>query len=162
LDPQATGLSDLTELLLYAASRAQHVSEKIGPALEGGGHVICDRFTASTWAYQGYGRNLDLSLIGQVTRIAAAGCEPDLTFYLKVPIQVAAARRAKRGQSPDRLELEGDDFQLRVASGYEQVAASDLRGGVVLDGSEAREEVAHEVWRNLLERWPHFPAMVKS
>lgn len=159
LDPKSDAISDLTELLLYAASRAQHVSEKIKPSLGKGIHVICDRFTASTWAYQGYGRNMDLSLIGQVTKIASAGCEPDLTFYLKVPVQVATDRRAKRSQGPDRLELEGDTFQLRVAAGYEKLAGGDTLRGVVLDGSKTQEEISCEVWENLLTRWPHFPSM---
>lgn len=158
LDPKSEGVSDLTELLLYAASRAQHVKEKIRPSLVKGIHVVCDRYTASTWAYQGYGRNLDLSIISQVTKIASAGCEPDLVFYLKVPLQVAADRRVKRNLSPDRLEMEGDDFQRRVASGYEKLAESDAHKGVVLDGSKSREEVAEEVWRNLVNRWPHFPS----
>lgn len=158
LDPKSESMSDLTELLLYAASRAQHVNEKIKPALGKGIHVVCDRFTASTWAYQGYGRNIDLSLIDQVTKIASAGCEPDLTFYLKVPIKVAVERRAKRSQSADRLELEGEGFQLRVAVGYEKLAERGPYKGVVLDGTRSQEGIADEVWRIISERWPHFPS----
>lgn len=157
LDPKSERVSELTELLLYAASRAQHVNEKIKPALETGSHVVCERYTASTWAYQGYGRNIDLGIISQITKIASAGCEPDLTFYLKVPLQVAAERRVRRNQRPDRLEMEGESFLRRVALGYEKLAESDAHKGVRLDGGKSQEDVAGEVWRNLLIRWPHFP-----
>lgn len=157
LDPKSERVSELTELLLYAASRAQHVNEKIKPALETGSHVVCERYTASTWAYQGYGRNIDLGIISQITKIASAGCEPDLTFYLKVPLQVAAERRVRRNQRPDRLEMEGESFLRRVALGYEKLAESDVHKGVRLDGGKNQEDVAGEVWRNLLIRWPHFP-----
>ena len=158
LDPNSAGITPLAELLLYAASRAQHVHEKIKPALEQGVHVICDRYTASTWAYQGYGRNLDLDLIGQITKIAEAGCEPDLTIYLRVPLEIAAERRARRSQNPDRLELEEQSFQHRVAEGYAKVAGRDKSRGLVLDGNRSPEEVATEAWRNLQQRWPRFPA----
>ncbi|MCC7264091.1 MAG: dTMP kinase [Candidatus Latescibacteria bacterium] len=158
LDPKSTGIADLTELLLYAASRAQHVSEKIRPALMQGAHVICDRFTASTWAYQGYGRGLDLALIAQVTKIAEDGCEPDLTVYLQVPLALARTRRAKRGQVPDRLELAGDDFQARVANGYQELAKLNPDKAMAVDGSRNPNEVATEIWNGLRERWPEFPS----
>lgn len=158
LDPISTGISPLSELLLYAASRVQHVHEKIKPALAQGVHVVCDRYTASTWAYQGYGRNLDLDLIGQITTIAEAGCKPDLTIYLRVTAEIAAERRAQRSQKLDRLELEGEGFQQRVAAGYAKVAERDASRGVVIDGGWRPEVVATEVWRNLQLRWPGFPA----
>lgn len=157
LDPKSEGIADLTELLLYAASRAQHVTEKIRPALQQGVHVICDRFTGSTWAYQGYGRGLDPVLLAQVTAIAADRCEPDLSIFLRVSPQVAADRRGKRGQCPDRLELAGEEFQGRVADGYQKLAERDLVKGVVLDGNQSQDEVACEVWNTLKKRWSHFP-----
>ena len=159
LDPKSTGIVDLTELLLYAASRVQHVNEKIRPALTQGAHVICDRFTASTWAYQGYGRGLDLALIAQVTKIAEDGCEPDLTVYLQVPLAIARTRRAQRGQQPDRLELAGDDFQARVANGYQELAQKNPAKAIVVDGSRSQNEIATEIWNGLRERWPGFPSV---
>jgi dTMP kinase len=159
LDPNATGLTAVAELLLYAASRVQHVNEKIKPALEQGIHVVCDRFTASTWAYQGYGRSLDLDLIEKITKIAEAGCEPDLTIYLRVSLEVAKERRIRRGQNPDRVEMEEEGFQRRVAAGYEQVAQMGGSRVLVLDGGRRPEEVACEVWQGLLQRWPWFQAI---
>jgi len=161
LDPSQGEITDLTELLLYAASRAQHVNEKIQPALAQGMHVVCDRFTASTWAYQGYGRGLNLQLIAQVTAIAADHCEPDLTLYLRVPREVAMRRRQQREQHPDRLEMVGDSFQDRVALGYEKLAQEDPHGAIV-DGDRTPEEVAGEIWRLLIARWPHFPATPRT
>jgi len=161
LDPNQAEITDLAELLLYAASRAQHVNEKIRPALAQGIHVVCDRFTASTWAYQGYGRGLNLRLIAQVTAIAADYCKPDLTLYLRVPREVAMRRRQQREQHPDRLELAGDNFQDRVARGYEKLAHEDPHGAAV-DGDQPPEEVAGEIWRLLIARWPHFPAPTRT
>ncbi len=162
LDPNSKGIADLAELLLYAACRAQHVEEKIRPNLLRGAHVVCDRFTGSTWAYQGFGRGLDLALIAQVTTIAAARCEPDLTIYLRVPQEQAAGRRAKRGERPDRMELAGENFQARVARGYENMAAMDLVKAVTVDGTRHQHQVSEEIWKILNERWPQFPKVPEA
>ena len=110
----------LAELLLYAADRAQHVAQLIRPALEQGHWVLSDRFSGSTLAYQGYGRELDLDLIQQLEQIATAGLVPDLTFWLELPVEESLLRRDAR--SNDRIEAEGVDFLTRVATGFAVLA----------------------------------------
>ena len=110
----------LTELLLYAADRAQHVSEVILPALEKGNWVISDRFSGSTVSYQGYGRKLNLELINKLEVIATQGIIPDITFWLDLSINESLTRRNKRAS--DRIESEGNDFLKRVAVGFDSLA----------------------------------------
>ena len=104
------------ELLLYAADRAQHVQQFIEPALRAGNWVLCDRFSGSTAAYQGYGRGLNLALIDQLEELATAGLRPDLCIWLELAPPVAAARRA--GEREDRIEAEGLAFLERVHGGF--------------------------------------------
>ena len=122
----------LAELLLYAADRAQHVAQLIRPALEQGHWVLSDRFSGSTLAYQGYGRELDLDLIQQLEQIATAGLVPDLTFWLELPVEESLLRRDAR--SNDRIEAEGVDFLTRVATGF-AVLARERSWGAVAGGS---------------------------
>jgi dTMP kinase len=105
------------ELLLYAADRAQHVETVLRPALERGDWVLCDRFTGSTAAYQGYGRGLDLGLINKLSDIATNGLRADLTIWLDVSLVESCRRRG--GQLADRLEGEGVAFLARVVAGFE-------------------------------------------
>ncbi|WP_448526495.1 dTMP kinase [Parathermosynechococcus lividus] len=116
-------IAPLSELLLYAADRAQHVATCIQPQLAQGGIVLCDRFTASTVAYQGYGRGLDLALIDQVNYIATAGVVPDLVLWLDVPPQVGLERSRQRGRS-DRFEQTALAFHERVQAGFAAQAAA--------------------------------------
>ena len=109
------------ELLLYAADRAQHVETVLRPALERGDWVLCDRFTGSTAAYQGYGRGLDLGLIGALSGIATGGLRADLTLWLVVSL--VESRRRRGGRPDDRIEGEGEVFQARVAAGFATLAA---------------------------------------
>ena len=146
-----------TELFLYAASRAQHVEELIKPALQAGTPVICDRFTDSTLAYQGYGRGLDMGYIAQVNGMAAGGCIPDLTFYLDLPVEVAGVRRRQRASLPDRLEAAGDDLQERVCRGYKEIACQRPEDSLILDATRSAGKLAAEVREELRARWPGFP-----
>jgi dTMP kinase len=109
------------ELLLYAADRAQHVETVLRPALERGDWVLCDRFTGSTAAYQGYGRGLPLALIDTLESLATGCLQADLTLWLDVPLIESCWRR--REQLADRLEEEGVAFLARVAHGFERLAA---------------------------------------
>ena len=111
----------MTELLLYAADRAQHGAEVIIPALDRGDWVLCDRFTGSTAAYQGYGRGLDLDAIYALEAIATSDLKPDLTLWLDVSLAESFRRRG--GQSADRIEGEGDEFLARVADGFLELTA---------------------------------------
>jgi dTMP kinase len=108
------------ELLLYAADRAQHVETVLRPALERGDWVLCDRFTGSTAAYQGYGRGLDTSLIGALEYLATRGLQADLTLWLDLPLAESIRRRG--GQPADRIELEGKGFLGRVNFGFADMA----------------------------------------
>lgn len=116
-------ITPLAELLLYAADRAHHVATCIQPQLTQGGIVLCDRFTASTVAYQGYGRGLDLALIDQVNHIATAGVVPDLVLWLDVPPAVGLERSRQRGKS-DRFEQAALAFHERVRAGFAAQAAA--------------------------------------
>ena len=157
LDPEAREMHFSTELFLYAASRAQHVEELIKPALQAGTPVICDRFTDSTLAYQGYGRGLDIGYIAQVNGMAAGGCIPDLTFYLDVPVEVARERRRQRESRLDRLEAAGDDLQKRVCRGYKKIACQKPGESLILDATRSAGKLAAEVLDELRARWPGFP-----
>ncbi|HZV47405.1 MAG TPA: dTMP kinase [Thermodesulfovibrionales bacterium] len=117
-------MSPLTELLLYNASRAQHIQEVIMPALDRGAIVITDRFTDSTLAYQGYGRGLDLQLIDSIDLIATGRLRPDITLLLDLDVQTGLKRN--RGiNKTDRLELEDVPFHERVRNGYQMLAEHD-------------------------------------
>ena len=118
--PAAVRLEPITELLLYAADRAHHVAEVIRPVLDRGDWVLCDRFTGSTAAYQGYGRGIDLEAIYALESIATGGLEPDLTLWLDVSLAESCRRRG--GQLADRIEGEGDEFLARVADGFLELA----------------------------------------
>jgi dTMP kinase len=108
------------ELLLYAADRAQHVQQRIEPALAAGHWVLCDRFSGSTAAYQGHGRGLALPLIEQLADIATGGLRPDLTLLLELPLAEALRRRGQR--PPDRIEAAGEAFLQRVCDGFAVLA----------------------------------------
>lgn len=156
LDPRLGDISFRAELFLYAASRSQHVEELIQPALERGDVVICDRFIASSLAYQGYGRGLDLDIVNEVNRIAIAGCRPDIVLFLDVPLEVARERRGRRGESADRLEQAGDSLQQKVARGYRAIADFDDTA-YVFDARLEADRLALEIRNTLRERWLWFP-----
>lgn len=135
------------ELLLFAASRAQLVREKIAPALAAGTHVMADRFYDSTTVYQGYGRGLDLIAISQLNAFAVGSSHPDLTFLLDMePADAHARARTRSGGRLDRMESEPMAFFERVRTGYLQVARESKHRIVVLDGAAAPETLAAEIW----------------
>lgn len=120
-EASAAPIVSRAELLLYAADRAQHVEEILKPWLAAGNWVLCDRYTDSTVAYQGYGRQLDLDLIHQLNQIATGQLRSDLTLWLNVSPKIGLARMQQRGQA-DRMELAGDRFHQRVWSGFAALA----------------------------------------
>lgn len=132
-------VSDDAELLMMFASRAQHLSQKIKPALKGGKWVVCDRFTDSTYAYQGGGRKLNLNNISQLEQLVHANMQPDLTLLLDAPVEVGRARAAKRGAF-DRIEAEDLAFFNRVRDTF--LARSKLNDRYkVIDASQSLENV---------------------
>jgi dTMP kinase len=151
LDKENHSLHFTTELLLYAASRAQHVQELILPALAAGKVVICDRFFDSTLAYQGYGRNIDGKLICQLNDLATQDLKPNITFVLDIPPEQGLGRiRAKRGSgSLDRLELEGVDFHRRVRAGFLTLAQQEPERIKVVDGWQREDEVFNDIVKYL-------------
>ncbi|MEO0457411.1 MAG: dTMP kinase [Cyanobacteria bacterium P01_A01_bin.114] len=135
---------DRTELLLYAADRAQHVDAMIRPALKEGYLVICDRYTDSTVAYQGYGRQLDLALIETLNQIATGGLESDLTVWLRLDVEAGLSRMKSRGQA-DRIEKSGIAFHKRVQTGFEALAQQHSHRFVSIDGSDSIDAVADKI-----------------
>lgn len=143
LDPTLPAVGDRTETLMMLAARAQHVAEVIAPALAAGRDVVCDRFSGSTLAYQGYGRGLGLDELAAMSEWAAAGIHPNRVILLTVAPKVAATRLGRRGVR-DRMEGESLAFFDRVAEGFAALAAADSAWRVV-DGSGAVDEVASRV-----------------
>jgi dTMP kinase len=147
LDPDQAAVGERAEALLMAADRAQHVSEVVRPALDAGRWVVTDRFSASTLAYQGYGRGLDRADLARLVRWAPGGLDPDLTVLIDVPLD-EAARRRDHGHE-DRLESQGRAFLQRVADGYRGLAEDPAAPWLVVDGTGSPEEVAALVWSGL-------------
>ncbi|MBS3969900.1 MAG: dTMP kinase, partial [Clostridia bacterium] len=137
LNPENGELGFKAEVLLYAASRAQHLEEVIIPALKEGKTVISDRFADSTIAYQGYGRNLNLPLVVEINRLVVEDYLPDLTILLDLPVEVGLARIRKKQKSMDRLEQEAITFHEQVYQGFKKLALDEKRIKTVsADGSE--------------------------
>jgi dTMP kinase len=135
-------LTPLAELFLYAADRAEHVQKCILPALAAGQVVVCDRFTDSTLAYQGYGRGLDLEKIRQLNHLATGGLQPHLTLWLDLPPEVGLARSGLA----DRLEQERLEFHRRVHQGFQALAAAEPQRIVRIDAEGSPLEVAARIW----------------
>lgn len=142
LDAAVVGLDPRAEALLMAAARAQHVAEVVGPALASGRHVVTDRFSHSSVAYQGYGRGLDLVEVRRLSDWATEGLWPDVVVLLKLPDGASLAAPA----APDRFETEGGGFHEQVAAGFLAMAAGDPDTWRVVDAAGTVEEVAARVW----------------
>lgn len=142
LDPAHDMLDDRAEALLVIADKAQHVAEVVAPALARGETVITDRFTASTTAYQGFGRGLDRDELTRMMHWATNGIEPDLTVLLDVNLDVA---RQRLGDEVDRIEGAGADFHTKVRQGYLEMAAADPDRWVVVGADGTVEDVAARV-----------------
>lgn len=139
------------ELLLMFAARAQHVHETIRPALARGAWVLCDRFTDSSYAYQGGGRGIDPAWIAELER-RVVGLRPGLTLLLDIDVARGRARTRGRDLVPDRIESERDDFFERVRAAYRARAAAEPARFRVIDASRPADEVAREAVR-LLREW---------
>ena len=136
-------MDNTTELLLYNAARAQVISEVILPALQDGIIVLADRFAFSTLAYQGYGRNLSLKKVNELSAITCENCFPELTIILDIDAKESKIRRSKRAGAPDRLEAEADSFFTKVQEGYRQIA-KDYPDSVALFNALLPKEEIHE------------------
>ena len=149
LDPANQEMTARTELLLYAAARAQHVDQLIRPTLAAGTTVLCDRFIDATTAYQGGARGLDTALIAQLNHVATGGLCPDLTLLLDFPAETGLERARQRNQQGNlldegRFELETFDFHRRVRQSYLELAAREERFRVI-DATGLADEVAARI-----------------
>jgi dTMP kinase len=144
---QSTNISPLTELMLFNASRAQLVEEVVRPALKTGKIVVCDRFTDSTVAYQGYGRKLDIGAIKNMNNMATGALIPNLTVLMDIPVEEGFAR--KTGQEPDRFEKEAKAFHQRVRKGYLRLATEEPERWLVIDARLSKEKIKQIVWQKV-------------
>ncbi len=149
-----TAMAPTAEMLLYAASRAQLVSEVIRPALAAGRIVLCDRYADSTMAYQGFGRGLDRAMLATLTAIATGGLVPDLTLLLDLDVERGLSRRRDEGEEMNRLDLEALDFHRRVRAGYLTLAAAEPARWVRIDAGRSPKEVEADVQRVVEGRLP--------
>jgi dTMP kinase len=140
---QGFSISPQAELFLFAASRAQLVAEVIRPALQEGKVVICDRFTHSTFVYQGYGRGLDLTFVQTVNNMAAGNLKPDLTILLDISSEQGLARKRSL---KDRFEREDLSFHRRIREGYLKTAAAEPDRWLVIDASLPKGKIAEIIW----------------
>ncbi|RKY61730.1 MAG: dTMP kinase [Candidatus Neomarinimicrobiota bacterium] len=144
LDKKNENMLNVTELLLYSASRYQLTVSEIIPALEAGNVVICDRFYDSTTAYQGYGRGIDLEFIYRLNDIATNSVTPDKTFILDIDLEERRKRLGKKNL--DRLERETLEFHRKVRMGFLEMAEQNPERFVVLDGNQAPDELSKKIW----------------
>lgn len=142
LDPSYTEMRPETEILLFSAARAQIVGQVIRPHLARGGIVLCDRFADSTLAYQGYGRQLDLETLRQITSFATGNLVPDLTICLDLPVEVGLQRKRGGDRAEwTRMEQEQIAFHERVRRGFLALAAAEPQRWLVLDATRPAEEI---------------------
>ena len=141
--------SSLAELLLYSADRAEHVSKIISPALNNNDWVISDRFSDSTLAYQGYGREIDLEIIKKIESIVCQGEYPDLTFFLEISPEESILRR--KNEIPDRIESEGIRFLEKVNEGFKVIAKEN--NWKVISASQNIETISNQIKETLLNNF---------
>lgn len=136
-------MSNLTELFLFEAARAQFVEDILKPALEQKKLVLCDRFYYSTIAYQGFGRGIDLKVIESLNNIATQGIKPDLAFIFDIPYEETVRRMKNAWKSPDRIEKLGREFHEKVRQGYQYIA-KNYPEAVLVDGFRGIEALTKE------------------
>lgn len=158
LDPSHTDMDSRTEALLYAASRRQHLVEKVLPVLESGDVIFCDRFVDSSIAYQGYARGIGEAGIREINQFATEGIEPDLTLYIDVPAEVGIQRiHANLDEREyNRLDQEKLAFHEKVRAGYQHLAQANPERIVVVDGTMSREAVAEACYHIIKNRYPTY------
>ena len=138
--------SSLAELLLYSADRAEHVSKIISPALNNNDWVISDRFSDSTLAYQGYGRNINLEIIKTIESIVCQGEYPDLTFFLEISPEESILRR--QNETPDRIEAEGIKFLEKVNEGFKLIAIE--KNWKVISASQNIKTISNQIKKTII------------
>jgi len=144
-DANNTAMDARTEILLYSASRAQHVAQRIRPALAAGKIVISDRYADSTLAYQGHGRMLDLETLRTITAFATGGLTPNLTLYLDIAPQAGLQRRQLGGDEWNRLDAETLEFHRQAQAGYLELVKQEPGRWLVINAARSVEEVQAEI-----------------
>lgn len=144
LDRRDIDLDSYAELCLFCADRAQHVKDLILPKLEEGFTVVCDRYRDSTVAYQGFGRELDLDLVSRMAEASSLGVEPDLTFFLSLPVERGLSRLKKR-RGNNRMDEEPLDFYARIDEGYRKLLEKNPSRIKLIDASAAPEDVHRRI-----------------
>ncbi|MDY6866829.1 MAG: dTMP kinase [Chloroflexota bacterium] len=141
-----------TEILLFLAARAQHVEGLIRPSLQAGKVVLCDRFSDSTLAYQGYGHQTDLDVLRSLLDFATGGLKPDLTLLLDVPVLSGLERKRENSAEWNRLDAYAEAFHTRVRLGYQALAQAEPNRWVTIDATQDKESVQEEMRQVVLER----------
>lgn len=157
LDKHSEDVSDMTELLLVFAARAQHLQEKVLPVMASGQWLLCDRFTDATYAYQGGGRKMDKALIKQLEQLVQKNLRPDLTIILDAPIEVGRARAEARAEL-DRLESEAAAFHQRVREAYLERAEQQPEKYAVVNANQTLDLVQKdlaEILDSVITQWVH-------
>ena len=149
LSPKNSEMKNSCELLLYLSARAQHVEEKIKPALEKGTTVLCDRYQEATFAYQGFGRGYPLNLLQKLNAFATGGLVPSKTFIFDITVECAFDRMKKTGKAPDRLEKNSKEFYQKIREGYLALASAHPQRIKLIQGEKSVDEIFLEVKKDL-------------
>ncbi len=152
LNPENTAMDAKTEALLYAASRRQHLVQKVIPALNEGKNVICERFVESSLAYQGYGRQIGIDEVFSINKFAIDGLMPDMTIFLDITPDVGLSRINLNRKQLDRLDLESIEFHERVYQGYEIVKEMFKDRIIVVDANRELGAVLNDVYQIILNK----------
>ncbi|EZP58037.1 MULTISPECIES: dTMP kinase [unclassified Exiguobacterium] len=149
LNPDFEEMKEMTEILLYAASRAQHVEELIRPALEAGTIILCDRFVDASLAYQGYGLGHPIDLVRHINDSATGGLAPDRTYLFDLTVTDSKKRMMDRG-ALDRIEQRDDAFRARVYDGFKQIAASDPERVQIVQANRSIEVIHQDLVEDVI------------
>lgn len=160
LDPDHPEMANETEVLLYAASRAQHVREKIIPALDTGKVVLCDRFVDASIAYQGYGLGLDVAQVKMINDFATGGLIPDRSYFIDLSPEVGRqrmlGRRSKKETALDRIEQKQLAYHKRVREAFQKLSEENSKRVCLLNGEEERDLLFTKIKADFGELWSQF------
>lgn len=148
LDPTCEEMAPMTEVLLYAASRAQHAAEKIRPALDKGCLILCDRYIDASIAYQSAGLGVSPEFVRTCSEQATNGLWPDRTYLIDVPVDTGLSRVASREGQPDRIEARNGEYHKSVRQEFLRIAQQDADRVILIDGTQTIEEISEEIWKD--------------
>ena len=146
LDVENTGMEYVTESLLYAACRSQHLHDIVIPSLEAGKVVICDRFVDSSYVYQGIARGVGFEKVKEINELVVGDNMPDLTIYIDATPEICLARRNSRDEAQNRLDLESLEFHHKVRNGYKQICDMYKDRIVTIDGDQPLDKVIEDTY----------------